>query len=365
MPVTVTVALGDRSYPVVLDSSGLTGLAAALSAATPRRRVVLVTEDVVGPLWADAVVAALSGFVVDRVVLPSGEANKGVETWYRCVDAILRLGVDRKTPILALGGGVLGDLVGFAAATVLRGVPFVQLPTTLLAMVDSSVGGKTGMNHDVGKNLIGAFYQPVLVYAALPTLDTLPVAERRAGLGEVVKTALLDPTPGADLLGDVERSADALREGDPDATARIVGACVAIKAAIVAADEREAGQRAWLNAGHTVGHGLETAAGYGVLRHGDAVGLGLVLETEWAVRAGLCADAALPERLRGLLLRLGLPSEVPSLDRRVVVDAMRADKKTDGASIKIPVPARVGQMTLVDVPVAHLDALLGASLGPG
>jgi 3-dehydroquinate synthase len=304
---------------------------------------VLVTEDVVGPLWADAVVAALSGFVVDRVVLPSGEANKGVETWYCCVDAILRLGVDRKTPILALGGGVLGDLVGFAAATVLRGVPFVQLPTTLLAMVDSSVGGKTGMNHDVGKNLIGAFYQPVLVYAALPTLDTLPVAERRAGLGEVVKTALLDP----------------------DATARIVGACVAIKAAIVAADEREAGQRAWLNAGHTVGHGLETAAGYGVLRHGDAVGLGLVLETEWAVRAGLCADAALPERLRGLLLRLGLPSEVPSLDRRVVVDAMRADKKTDGASIKIPVPARVGQMTLVDVPVAHLDALLGASLGPG
>lgn len=358
MSVTVTVELGDRSYPVTIEPGGLEGLGPWLTHRTPRRRVVLISDDTVRPLWGDQALESLrgAGFEVECLVLPTGEAHKGLQTWYTCVDGLLRIGVDRKTPVLALGGGVVGDIVGFASATTLRGMPFVQIPTTLLAMVDSSVGGKTGINHDTGKNLIGAFHQPIGVYAALSTLSTLSAPERRAGLGEVVKTALLGD---ADLLDVLEACADGLRDGDPDALTPVVARCVAIKADVVSRDERESGWRAVLNAGHTVAHGLETALGYGVLRHGEAVGIGLVRETRWAVQQGLCREVTLDDRIAALLGNLGLVVQPPPVDREAVVRAMRVDKKADGAKLKVPVPVRAGEMMLVELDLDRVGELLG------
>lgn len=351
----IEVALGERSYAVRVEPS-LTGLGAAVRA-LGARRVALVTDDVVAPLWAAAAVDALALPVVS-VVLPAGEGNKTVSTWSTCVDALLAARVDRRTPVVALGGGVVGDVAGFAAASALRGVPLIQVPTTLLAMVDSSVGGKTGVNHPLGKNLIGAFHQPSLVWAALETLATLPARELRAGLAEVVKAALIaDPA----LLAELEARVDALAAGDVSALAPIVSRCVRIKADVVAADERESGWRAVLNAGHTVGHGLEVTAGFGALLHGEAVAIGLVLETEWAVRVGHCGDRALPDRLRRLLAGLGLPIAPPELPRERVVDAMRLDKKAQGDMLIVPVPASIGQMRLIELPAERLPELMGGS----
>lgn len=350
----VRVALGERAYDVVL-ADGLVGLGEAVRAATGARRAVLVTDDVVAPLWADPAVAALDGLRVDRVVFPSGEANKTLATWAAVLDGLLGAGVDRRTAVVALGGGVVGDVAGFAAASALRGLPLVQVPTTLLAMVDSSVGGKTGVNHAAGKNLVGAFYQPALVWAATDTLDTLDPAERRAGLGEVLKTALIGDLA---LLGAIDGGAEALAAGDADATRAAVARCVAAKAAVVAADEREGGLRAVLNAGHTVGHGLERALGYGVLRHGEAVGLGLVAEAAWAVREGLCEDPALPERIVAWLARLGLPATTPAVDPAAVARAAAVDKKATGDTVTVPLPVRAGVYTLRPVPLARLAELV-------
>jgi len=354
----VEVDLGERSYPVVLDPGGYNGLIDRLRAALPQmERAFLVTDDNVGPLWADEVMGRLrgAGVAVERIVIAAGEVHKTLATWSAVLDVLLTRGVDRRTPILALGGGVVGDITGFVAATALRGVPFVQLPTTLLAMVDSSVGGKTAVNHATGKNLVGAFHQPALVYASLPTLSTLPAVELRAGLGEVVKTALIG---GQDLFEALERDADALREGRVAALAPVIARCVNIKAEVVARDEREGGWRAVLNLGHTVGHGLERAAGYGCLRHGEAVALGLVAEVAWGLRHGHCTDSELPERLRRLHGRLGLPKRAPQLQRSQIVTAMQVDKKARRDKIVMPIVVRLGQLKLVDVPIDGLSQLL-------
>ena len=356
MATSITVELGARSYPVVLEEDGFQGIGAALAAVHRGRRVALVTETTVGPLWADALERELKAASVAclRIELPAGERHKTVATWTACVDALLEAGVDRKTPVLALGGGVLGDIAGFAAATTLRGMPFIQVPTTLLAMVDSSVGGKTGVNHPGGKNLIGAFHQPILVFAALSTLTTLAPEERRAGLGEVVKTALLD----AALFTSLEANAEALADGEPKALAPVIARCVELKAQVVAQDERESGVRAVLNAGHTVGHALEQVLGYGTLRHGEAVGLGLIAETAWAVRAGVCLEEDLPRRISRLLGRLCLPSASPKADLRRLEAAMRLDKKTDADKLSLPVAVRVGRMQLVELPLHRMGELV-------
>jgi shikimate kinase/3-dehydroquinate synthase len=354
---TVPVALGDRSYRVILDPGGLDGLGEAVAA----RRAIVVTDSTVAPLWADAAEASLrgAGAEVARIVFPAGEIHKDLATWQRVVDELLELRADRGTPVIALGGGVVGDLAGFAAATVMRGLPLVQVPTTLLAMVDSSVGGKTAVNHRRGKNLVGAFHQPSLVFAPMGTLSTLPDRERRSGLGEVVKTALLGD---AELLDRLEADADRLRDGDPGALAPVVARCVAIKAGIVAQDERENGLRAVLNLGHTVGHGLEAALGYEGLLHGEAVALGLVAEARWAVRSGHCADPALPDRLLRLLARLGLPSAPPAFPAGAALEAMRLDKKAAGGNLSMPVPVRAGVAAVVRVQASALPELL-AELG--
>ena len=357
LTVSVEVSLGERSYPVVISHEGFSGLGSRMKVITEANRVVVVTEENVAPLWCDDVTDELvsAGFVVEKVVLPAGEESKNTRTWAACVDAVLSLSVDRGTPILALGGGVLGDITGFCAASVLRGVPFIQLPTTLLSMVDSSVGGKTGVNHRLGKNLIGAFYQPKLVFASLQTLSTLPPEERSAGLGEVVKSALI---ADADLFAQLERDASALARGDDSALASVIARCVEIKAEVVSKDELEGGYRAILNAGHTVGHGIENASGYGVLRHGEAVGIGLVYETAWAIREGICQDETLADRVEVLLKSLGLPTALPDLSDDEVVKAMKLDKKAKSTSIKLPAIKGLGEISMVDLPLNRLGELL-------
>ncbi len=353
----VDVDLGGRSYPVAVARSFHALPAYMESVGLADSHVVLVSDETVGPLWGDAAERALSrtSRTVRRLEIPAGEAQKNVRTWSGVVDSILSGEVSRRTVIVALGGGVVGDIVGFAAATVMRGLPLVQLPTTLLAAVDSSVGGKTAVNHARGKNLLGSFHQPRLVYAALDTLDTLPDAERVAGLGEVLKMAVIE---GEAALAALEHDAEALAGGGTEVLARVVGRCVAAKAAVVATDEREAGWRAILNAGHTVGHGLEAAAGYGALRHGEAVAIGLVAEIEWATRCGHCVEEGLPARLRRLCVLLGLPSEIPNLSREGILAAMRLDKKGVGDTLTVPVPRTLGEMRLVDVAIRHLHQLL-------
>ncbi len=350
---TVRVALGDRGYDVVIAGT-LEGLGAAVWA-VGGRRALLVTDDVVDPLWGHAARDSLgsAGIEVVTIVIPSGEANKNLETWWSIVDAALRQGVDRGTFLVALGGGVVGDLTGFAAASVLRGVPFVQVPTTLLSMVDSSVGGKTGFDHPLGKNLVGAFWQPSLVWAAIETLATLPGTELRSGLGEVVKTALLaDPA----LFERLESEGSACVT-EPASLADVVRRCVVAKAAVVAADERESGARACLNAGHTVGHAIEQVAGFGVVAHGEAVGMGLVAELTWASREGWVASE-LVQRVRAVLERLGLRSSAPDLDAGALVTAMRLDKKGRGDTMVLPVVTSPGVWRLVPLPMSRLSELL-------
>jgi len=349
----IEVESGAGSYPVHLVEGGLEGLGEALSARLRPRRALLVTNPVVGALYGQAAEASLeaAGWEVRRAEVPDGEARKDLDTWEKLVTDALALGVDRATPLVALGGGVTGDLAGFAAATLLRGLPLVQVPTTLLAMVDSSVGGKTGVNTPRGKNLVGAFHAPILVYAALGTLATLPAEELRCGLGELVKHGLLD----ADLFALLEREAEALAVGDPAALARVLGPGLRVKADIVARDEREEGDRALLNLGHTVGHAIETAAGHGALRHGEAVAMGLLAELRWAAGEGHCAPEV-PRRLAALMKRLGLADRPPPLPRDALMMAALVDKKRRSGMLRLPIVRSVGEAALIDIPV---DALPG------
>ena len=330
---------GAGPYPVVV-TSGFEGLRERL----PAGEAVVVTDTVVAALWLEPLLAAIGDQRV--VVLPEGEVNKGWENLRRAVDGLLAHPIDRRTPVLALGGGVVGDVVGLAAALVMRGLPWVVLPTTLLAMVDAAVGGKTAINVSAGKNLVGAFHSPRLVWAAVDTLGTLPSAERRCGVGEVVKTAVVgDPA----LL-------DALVSG-PASDAEWVERCVAVKAAVVEADERETGARMWLNAGHTVGHALEVASNYQI-PHGEAVGLGLITELRWAVARGVCVDAGLPDRVVAALAAHGCSTRVGDLPLAGVVAAMALDKKAAGDTMRIPVAVRAGSMTIVAQPRDALSELL-------
>ena len=356
-PAVVNVALGSRSYPVVIHRGDPEALGERFAELFSAERAVVVTDANVGPLWADAVQGSLLrvGVRSHRITLAAGETHKTLLTWQHLVTDLLDRGVHRGTPVLAVGGGVVGDVAGFAAASVLRGIPYVQVPTSLLAMVDSSVGGKTAVNHPNGKNLVGAFYQPQLVFASLQTLTTLPPRELRAGLAEVVKTALLGD---ANLFATLEREAQALVAVDLDTLMPVISRCVEIKATVVAADERETGRRAVLNLGHTVGHGLEAAAGYGTLLHGEAVGLGLLAEARWAVKEGICLDVDLPNRLTCLLQRLKLPTTFPAVDRATLRDKMAVDKKVIADIVTLPMPRGVGDVELVQVSKRRLAELV-------
>ena len=341
---TVSIDLQERSYPIAIGGA-LFDNPLTYSGLPTASGALIVSNTTVAPLYADRLQSALQGKYVNvrRVILPDGEEFKTWQTLNLIFDALLQNGCDRKTVLFALGGGVVGDMTGFAAASYMRGVPFVQIPTTLLAQVDSSVGGKTGINHPLGKNMIGAFYQPLKVVCDLDTLMTLPPREISAGLAEVIKYG---PIADLALFAWLESNMDALLARDPAAMAHAVKRCCEIKARVVAQDEREAGLRAILNFGHTFGHAIEAGLGYGQWLHGEAVGCGMVMAAQLSERLGL-VDAVLVARLRALIQKAGLPVTGPRLAQTDnagrYLELMRVDKKAEAGEIKFVVidgPAR-------------------------
>jgi 3-dehydroquinate synthase len=336
-PVIVTHALG--SYPVYIEAGALNRLGELVVEHLAGRRVVMIADAAVHELYRTGQmgVPAWNG---ETLTFPSGEKSKTRETWVRLSDSLLERGFGRDSAVIALGGGVTGDLVGFVAATYMRGLPYLQVPTTLLAMLDSSVGGKTGVDTPQGKNLIGAFHPPAAVIADPRTLASLPERAYRAGLAEAVKHGLI---ADQEYFEWMEGQAAALSLREHDALTHLIRRSVEIKAEVVSADEHEAGRRAILNAGHTIAHALEQASNY-ELPHGEAVALGLVVECELAEQLGV-ASPGLRERVAGLLARLGLPERLPGRPKpAALLRSMSADKKNRGDRIHFALPAGLGRM---------------------
>ncbi len=329
---TLNVALGERAYPIHIGR-GLLGRADLILPHLKTQRVAIVTNEVVGPLYLERLRAGLedAGVRTAAVVLPDGEAHKDWETLARIFDMLLAERCERSTTLVALGGGVVGDMGGFAAACYQRGMPFIQVPTTLLSQVDSSVGGKTAINHPLGKNMIGAFYQPRLVLADIDTLDTLPDRELSAGLAEVIKYGLIRD-PG--FLAWLELNLDRLMARDTDALAWAIERSCRNKAEVVAADETEQGERALLNLGHTFGHAIETGLGYGEWLHGEAVAAGTMMAAELSRRLGWI-DAAAVARIEALLERARLPVWGPRLGVERYVELMSHDKKVEAGKLRL------------------------------
>ncbi len=358
---TVTIDLGERSYPILIGS-GLLNAPSTYVALPNAASALIVTNTTVAPLYADALRTALAGKYpqVHLVVLPDGEEHKTWQTLNLIFDALLVHGCDRKTVLFALGGGVVGDMTGFAAASYMRGVPFVQVPTTLLAQVDSSVGGKTAINHPMGKNMVGAFYQPHLVVCDLATLDTLPQRELSAGLAEVIKYG---PIVDIVFMDWLDESMDALLARERGALAYAVRRSCEIKSWVVAQDEREAGVRAILNFGHTFGHAIEAGMGYGAWLHGEGVGAGMVMAAELSRRLGL-VDSAFSARLTNLLLRAGLPVRGPLLDATDnagrYLQLMRVDKKSEAGEIRFVLIDGPGEAVVRAAPDSQVREVIDA-----
>ena len=359
--IFLNVDLGERSYPISIGA-GLLADPSLLDQHIAGRKVAIVTNTTVAPLYLEQVAAPLraAGREVHAIVLPDGEEHKNWSSLMQVFDALLAAKCDRKTTLVALGGGVIGDLTGFAAASYMRGVPFVQIPTTLLSQVDSSVGGKTGLNHPLGKNMIGAFYQPRAVLADTGTLATLPERELSAGLAEVIKHgAIID----AEFFGWIEHNIGALMAREPQALAHAISRSCEIKADVVRQDEREGGLRAILNFGHTFGHAIEAGLGYGHWLHGEAVGCGMVMAADLSHRAGL-VDAATVQRMRNLVAAAGLPTEAPDLGTDRWLELMEVDKKNEGGAIKFILMKPLGSPSIQGVPQELLLATLAACVKP-
>lgn len=357
--ITVNVDLGERSYPIRIgaDLIGRTDLFAPHIAGAS---VTIVTNETVEPLYGEALRAALAplGKQVSTVVLPDGEAFKNWETLNRIFDALLSGQADRKTTLIALGGGVIGDMTGFAAACYMRGVPFIQVPTTLLSQVDSSVGGKTGINHPLGKNMIGAFYQPQAVIADIGALGSLPERELAAGIAEIIKTAAI---ADAQFFEWLEANIEALNRREPSALAHAVKRSCELKAAVVAVDEREGGLRAILNFGHTFGHAIEAGLGYGQWLHGEAVGCGMVMAADLSLRTGYL-DEAVRKRLVELITAARLPVHAPALGDARYIELMKVDKKAEAGAVKFVLLKHLGETVVTSVPGDAVRATLAACL---
>ena len=351
----VRIALDERSYDIVIgadvfgDASIYGGLPAASCAA-------IVSNETVAPLHAQRLAAALSTRYpkVIQVVLPDGEAHKNWQTLNTIFDALLASGCDRKTTLFALGGGVVGDMTGFAAACYMRGVPYVQVPTTLLAQVDSSVGGKTAINHPMGKNMIGVFNQPLLVVADIATLSTLPQRELIAGLAEVIKYG---PIADDAFFAWLEINLDALLARDPTALAYAIRRSCEIKAWVVSQDERETGLRAILNFGHTFAHAIEAGLGYGEWLHGEAVGCGMAIAANLSARLGLIAPEY-AHRIQRLIERAGLPARAPALGVDRYQQLMSLDKKAEAGETRFVLIAAPGKAVLRGVPDTDVAAVI-------
>jgi 3-dehydroquinate synthase len=355
----LNVALAERSYPILIDR-GLISRADLVLPFLRTSRVALVSNTTVAPLYLETLAKALeqAGVRVTPIILPDGEVHKNGESLNQIYDALLATRCDRGTTIVALGGGVVGDLAGFAAATYQRGVPFIQIPTTLLSQVDSSVGGKTGINHPRGKNMVGAFWQPKLVLADTDTLKTLPDRELSAGLAEVIKYGLIRDLPFLDWL---ESNMDGLLARDGDLLAHAIERSCANKAEVVAADEYETakeGGRALLNLGHTFGHAIETGMGYGEWLHGEAVAAGTMMAVELSSRLGWLAAADVG-RVRALLARAGLPVKGPDLGASRYLDLMSHDKKVVAGSMRLVLLKALGDaVTYADAPHEKIVAAI-------
>lgn len=342
---TLTVALADRAYPIHI-ARGLLGRIDLVLPFLKQAKVAIVTNTVVAPLYLQPFADALrqAGKDVIEIVLPDGEAHKDWATLNTIFDVLLARRCERSTTIIALGGGVVGDMTGFAAACYQRGMPFIQVPTTLLSQVDSSVGGKTAINHPLGKNMIGAFYQPKLVLADTDTLNTLPDNELRAGLAEVIKYGLIRDLPFLEWL---EANLERLLARDPEALAYAIFRSCQNKAEVVAADEHEQGERALLNLGHTFGHAIETGMGYGEWLHGEAVAAGTMMAAELSCQLGWISAADVA-RVESLFLRSGLPVRGPKLSVETYLELMQHDKKVQDGKLRLVLFKQIGQAVVSD-----------------
>ena len=356
----LSIELADRRYDILIGC-GLLDQPHTVACGAASSEALIVTNTTVAPLYAERLqrVLATHHARVHTIALPDGEAHKNWDTLNRVFDRLLGGGCDRKTVLYALGGGVVGDMTGFAAACYMRGVAYVQVPTTLLAQVDSSVGGKTAINHPAGKNMIGAFHQPLRVIADLDTLDTLPDREISAGLAEVIKYG---PIADDEFLGWIEQHIDALRARDKSALAHAVRRSCEIKAHVVAQDERDAGLRAILNFGHTFGHAIEAGLGFGTWLHGEAVGCGMVMAADLSVRCGLI-DAAYARRITALIARAGLPTRGPRLGAARYLELMRIDKKSESGQIRFVLIDAPGQASLHRADDALVAEVIEANCG--
>jgi 3-dehydroquinate synthase len=353
----VQVGLGDRAYDIVIKAGLLAEIGHDLKARGIAKRYVVVADDRVAGLFGGRLLASLAqaGIAADCITFPHGEASKNLATIGELASRLAQLGVDRKDGLIALGGGVTGDMTGFLASIYMRGIPFVQLPTTLLAQVDSSVGGKTGVDIPEGKNLVGTFYQPRRVYIDSEVLRELPEAEMLNGLAEVVKYGVIYDAP---FFAELQAQRTAILARELPVLESVIARCCAIKAAVVAADEKEADLRRILNFGHTIGHAVEAASGY-TLAHGMAVSMGMAAVAELAVRQGLLPQAE-AETLRRLLLDYGLPVTIPpQFDRTRIKGYLKSDKKTVAGRVFFVLPTAIGTVVITDdVADALIDQVL-------
>lgn len=352
---SLEVNLGDHSYPIYIEKDGNT-LSSFLCPQIKGKRVVVVSNTTVLPIFKPQIENALTDFDVSYYAMPDGEAYKTLDTYHDIMTFLLEQGAARDVTLIALGGGVVGDICGFVAATFMRGVDFIQVPTTLLSQVDSSVGGKTAVNHPLGKNMIGAFYQPQAVYIGMDSLASLPKREFAAGMAEVVKYGIL---ADADLFEYLEKNVSAIQQMDDDVMAYVIHRCCAIKAEIVAEDEKEQGRRALLNLGHTFGHAIEAEQGFGVWLHGEAVAAGMVQACQLAKLRGWVSDSDV-NRVVALLKAFDLPTSGPStMSCDDYIKHMKKDKKVKASTIRFILPKQLGQAILVsDVTESELQTIL-------
>lgn len=342
----VRVELGERSYDIEIGQGNLGTVGGKMMEFGLSGRAGIITNDTVSPLYARAVSDSIRAAGIEPVllVIPDGEEYKSLPWASHLFDRLLSQRFDRKCSLVALGGGVIGDLTGFVAATYMRGIPFVQVPTTLLSQVDSSVGGKTGVNHPLGKNMIGAFYQPVHVLTDVTTLNTLPQEEFLSGMAEVVKYGVIYD---AAFFEYIVNNREAILAKEPVALSYIIKRSCEIKADVVGQDERESGLRAILNFGHTVGHAVEAITNYTGYRHGEAVSIGMVMAARLAHKTGLCGREV-EARVEALLSALGLPVKMPALDPAAVLSAIGLDKKSEGGKVKFVLPTKIGEVVITN-----------------
>ncbi len=341
---TLTVQLGERSYPIYIGRGLLENANLILSHA-PTRQLLIVTNETIAPLYLNTVLNTLAGTNTETVVLPDGEQYKNLDTVNQIYNVLLEKRFDRRCTLIALGGGVIGDMTGFAAATYQRGVNFIQIPTTLLAQVDSSVGGKTGVNHPLGKNMIGAFYQPLSVIADTNTLNTLDDKELSAGIAEVIKYGLIRDT---EFFSWLESNMERLLKRDADCLAYAIERSCQNKAEVVATDELEAGERALLNLGHTFGHAIEAGMGYGAWLHGEAVAAGMVMAAQLSAAHGWI-DSTTLERITNLITQARLPVKGPSgMNAQQYLDLMAVDKKVKEGKINLVLLKQLGKAIVSD-----------------